>query len=500
VDDANQEQTRPSNTARAAPRIFLSYSWTDPDHERWVEAFACRLAGDGVYVLFDKWDLEGGKDKYAFMERMVTDPEVSKVLCICDEAYAQKANDRRGGVGEESQIISPEIYGKVEQTKFLAIVREKDEEGKPYLPVFFKQTIYHDLSNEEAFEENYDCLIRQIHGRPQRTRPKLGQPPAHIFADTLSDAKLRAKLDRFVHAAKEEKTYADGALSGFFDELAADLAEIKPFSARQPNTEMDITADRKKIIEAIGSFKGHLDCFADVILAICEFRPKDSSFDIIHEFLEKLLSDIEAQENGLFYEHWKDHVRFLHYELFLYLVAILIYRKHFAAANRFMTEGYFHDSSHTSGHWRSGCGDFACQIVTFEDGRFRSEVTTPGMLAQRATHRKIRYKDLFQADFVIWLRKHFPSPGHCGYWNARCIERVREAGTLELFARADTPKGLASLKSLFSVASYTDLAIGLYKAQKSEENRDTLVRSLSLRSNFHLLCNLEVIDRLAAPR
>ena len=42
---------------------------------------------DGIYVVLDKWELKEGQDKYAFMERCVSDPEISKVLIICDKAY-----------------------------------------------------------------------------------------------------------------------------------------------------------------------------------------------------------------------------------------------------------------------------------------------------------------------------------------------------------------------------------------------------------------------------
>ena len=38
--------------------------------------------GDGVDVVLDVYDLKEGSDKYAFMERMVTDPTVSHVLVL----------------------------------------------------------------------------------------------------------------------------------------------------------------------------------------------------------------------------------------------------------------------------------------------------------------------------------------------------------------------------------------------------------------------------------
>src|SRR3972149_4314240 len=123
------------------PKAFISYSWSSPAHQKFVIDMAEKLTTDGVVVVMNKWDLKEGQDKYAFMEKMVTDPTMSKVLIISDKKYAEKSNNKSGGVGTESQIISAEIYDKVEQTKFIPIVTEFDEDGKPYLPIFLKNRI-----------------------------------------------------------------------------------------------------------------------------------------------------------------------------------------------------------------------------------------------------------------------------------------------------------------------------------------------------------------------
>ena len=101
---------------------------------------------DGINTKLDKWDLREGQDKNVFMESMVSDDKISKVLVICDKLYTEKADNRKGGVGTESQIISKEVYDKVNQEKFIPIVREYDENGKPYLPIYFKSNnnwLYH---------------------------------------------------------------------------------------------------------------------------------------------------------------------------------------------------------------------------------------------------------------------------------------------------------------------------------------------------------------------
>ena len=87
------------------PKIFISYSWSS---DALVLPLAERLVSHGIDVVLDKWDLKEGQDKYVFMEQCVNDPDITKVLIICDKAYATKANNRTGGVGDETVIISQE--------------------------------------------------------------------------------------------------------------------------------------------------------------------------------------------------------------------------------------------------------------------------------------------------------------------------------------------------------------------------------------------------------
>lgn len=126
---------------KETPRVFLSYSWTNNDHVDWVVQLAEKLVSDGVDVTIDQWDLKEGQDKHAFMEQMVTDPTITKVLAVCDKRYAEKADGRHGGVGTETQIISPEVYTKTKQEKFIPLIREWNEDVDPrtsWVPTYFK--------------------------------------------------------------------------------------------------------------------------------------------------------------------------------------------------------------------------------------------------------------------------------------------------------------------------------------------------------------------------
>ena len=137
------------------PKLFISYSWSNPEHEQWVVDLAEQLVESGIEVILDKWDLKEGHDAIAFMEKMVTDPAIKKVAIICDEIYAQKADNRAGGVGTETQIISREVYEKSSQDKFVAVLSKKDANGKPCLPTYYSSRIYIDLSDQDHYVQEF---------------------------------------------------------------------------------------------------------------------------------------------------------------------------------------------------------------------------------------------------------------------------------------------------------------------------------------------------------
>ncbi len=87
------------------PKIFISYAWGSQEHDEKVIALATNLKGDGIDVIFDKWQLKEGNDTFKFMEKSVLDESITNVLILIDPIYAKKANERAGGVGTETQII-----------------------------------------------------------------------------------------------------------------------------------------------------------------------------------------------------------------------------------------------------------------------------------------------------------------------------------------------------------------------------------------------------------
>lgn len=152
-------------------KVFISYSWTT---QEWVIKLAGMLVSNGVDVCLDVWDLKPGHDKYDFMEQMVKASDIDKVLMVIDRRYAENSDKREGGVGTETQIISDGIYRSVKQEKFIPICREFNDNKEAYLPVFLRNRVYLDFSNEEKFEDRFNELLHNIHDRTIYSKPPLG--------------------------------------------------------------------------------------------------------------------------------------------------------------------------------------------------------------------------------------------------------------------------------------------------------------------------------------
>ncbi len=103
------------------PRVYVSYSWTSEDHIQTTVELCERLCANGVDVLLDQWDLREEHDKYEFMEQMVSDESIKRVLIICDSGYKAKADGRKGGVGTESPgcfgCRDPEVWRQNESDR-----------------------------------------------------------------------------------------------------------------------------------------------------------------------------------------------------------------------------------------------------------------------------------------------------------------------------------------------------------------------------------------------
>lgn len=163
------------------PKVFVSYAWGSDHYQNRVTKFASQLMSDGIEVVYDKWDLTEGNDTYHYMEKCVNDESITNVLILVDPIYTQKADsDKPSGVGTETQIISPQVYEKVTQDKFIPIVFERDTAGNICKPVYLRGRLHFDLSLEEKYDEEYFRLVKKLYGVSVYPKPELGSKPTWV--------------------------------------------------------------------------------------------------------------------------------------------------------------------------------------------------------------------------------------------------------------------------------------------------------------------------------
>ena len=162
------------------PKVFISYAWATKEYEQKVLSFVSKLRSDGIDTVFDKMDLLPGNETYSFMEKCVKDSSITNVLMLIDPVYAKKADERTGGVGTETLIISAEVYENTSQVKFIPIVFERDEQGNVCKPTYLKSRYHFDLSIAEEYDDEYQRLVKTLYGVEVYKKTELGQKPAWV--------------------------------------------------------------------------------------------------------------------------------------------------------------------------------------------------------------------------------------------------------------------------------------------------------------------------------
>ncbi len=309
-------------------KIFISYSWKPISNKNKVIDLAERLSNDGIHVILDDWDLKEGQDKYSFMEQMVNDPTISRVLLICNKEYTEKANQKIGGVGTESLIISNDIYTQAEQTKFIPVVMQYDENKNPYVPTFINSRIFIDLSDVEHFEENYEKLLRNIYNKPKSKRPPLGKMPVHLLDDNPIFLATANKVSTIKNSLINNKPNTNLLIKDYFQTFIAALLDFK-IDYKTLN-QSNFIEEIEKSIDDLQALKND---FIDFLTTLCKFSNEDFSEEIF-DFFENLLQSLTDNDivllNGNSLDILaNDNIKYFIYELFLSSMTIFLKNERF---------------------------------------------------------------------------------------------------------------------------------------------------------------------------
>lgn len=306
-------------------KVFVSYSWGKKEHQDWVVNLSKRLMNNTIDVVLDRWDLKDGNDLNSFMETMVKSDDVFRVLILCDRNYQQKADGRKGGVGTETQIITPKVYEDVNQEKFIPLLLERDGQDKPYLPIYLASRKYIDFSKDEFFESSYSELLRNILEIPEIPKPKLGNSiPSYLIKNDSNNIETNSIVRTMQHQLQKSPVKINDYANEFIDVL---LEKIWDF-------ELDVIPNNnagcgKAILDSLISFK---EIREDFILFAKEFtKPNfEGDIDILINFFEKKPQYLKPRNNVSTWSVAKyENLGIIFYELFLYTITVALKNKNF---------------------------------------------------------------------------------------------------------------------------------------------------------------------------
>lgn len=306
------------------PKVFISYAWGDKDYENLVLSFATQLVNDGIDVVIDKWDLTEGNDTYAFMEKCVNEPSITNVLILLDPAYAEKANAHKGGVGTETQIISAQVYCKVEQDRFIPIVMKRDSEGNVCKPTYLNGRLHFDLSNEEEYDFTYQRLVKTLFGVEVYAKPSVGKKPDWVDKPIETNPKMIIQYD----SVKKNIPYIEKNSSyiGYLSELSNRLIEYSHQGLSDVKTPDDYIAVMSESEDIRNNY----------LLILKNSYYVESFKASIANFFEESANSIE-RNSGPRYDFALTRL----HEMFIYTIAFFLKNNDYNTVGYFLGKTYF---------------------------------------------------------------------------------------------------------------------------------------------------------------
>jgi len=455
-----------------------------------VVSFAEELASQGIQVILDKWDLQPGHDANAFMEGIVTDPTVTKVVLVCDRKYVEKSNARSGGAGTEAQIITPELYAKKAQDKFVAVLRERDEAGKAYLPAYYGSRIYIDLTNPSTYATEFDRLLRWAWDQPLHVRPQKGEKPAFLN-DSTTSAKIATGVTfrRAFDGIRNNSSNAVAMTAEYFGTLASGLEALRLKVDSGNRAKLD-----ESVVASIEEFLPYRNEAIDIFGSIAQYACTADMLDAMHRFFEQLLPYTDCPPNV---HSWTDeefdNFRFVVHELFLYAAGTFLRFERFDAFSHLTDNEYFwqartdpKNSMHSFLKFREHLRSLAFRNERLKLGRLSLHAD---LLKKRNEATGLDFKYIMAADFVLYLRGQKFDFWH-SWWPETLIYAGRYGGAFEIFARAKSARYFNRIKAMLGVSSIEEFR---QMIERITSNPDRIPRWQYERIDIERLVGLEAI-------
>lgn len=446
-------------------KVFISYAWGNSEHQQWIVDLATRLMNDSVDVVLDRWSLQDGHDIHSFMETMVKAKDIFRVLIVSDKTYTEKSNDRAGGVGTETQIITPNIYSKQEQVKFIPLVRERDEDGHAFLPVYLQSRKYIDFSREEDFENSYEELLRNILEAPSLPKPKLGiKAPSYITDSVVNLAETHNKLKTINNQINKNGKVAYRELKSFIE-----IFQDKLWDFELVNTPTDIIGYGEKLYDTLKSYKPLKEDFVQFI-EILASNELDNSDELLIEFFETApLYDSPREHEGSWSPARFDIFKVIFHELFLYAIAAALKNKNYKLVadllhtKYYKKEKYARKTEASKFTFIGGYHEYLEQYFSRE----HKKITGFGEYIIMNLCENFKKTDLILADMVCYFVSYLKIVDYETWFPYTYI--YGESQPINFFAKMTSKKHFDNVKEIFDIKGAIELK-NILTTYKSENN------------------------------
>ncbi|WP_312746694.1 toll/interleukin-1 receptor domain-containing protein [Sphingobacterium multivorum] len=448
-------------------KVFISYAWGNSEHQEWVVNLATRLMNDTVDVVLDRWSLKDGHDIHSFMEEMVKAEDIFRVLIISDKKYSEKANDREGGVGTETQIITPNIYSKEKQDKFIPIVKERDEDGNSYLPVYLQSRKYIDLSREEDFENNYEELLRNILEAPSLPKPKLGtRAPAYITDSPVNLSETHNKIKTITNQILKNGKVPYKELRSFVETFQEKLWDFE-----MVNSPSDLISYGEKLYDTLKSYKPLKEDFVQFVNLISA-NDLDNSDELLIDFFEMLPLYQSPRENtGSWVQSRFEIFKIIFHELFLYTIAVIIKNKNYKLAADLLHSKYYRKEKYERKVTASNFTyiySYHQNLDEYFSQKF-NKITGFGEYVIINLTEDIKRTDIILADMICYFVSYLESIDY-EYWFPFTYV-YGENHSINFFDKISSKRHFDSVKEILGVDTSNDLKEKLIANKNKNEDR-----------------------------
>ncbi|WP_191992007.1 SEFIR domain-containing protein [Bacillus aerolatus] len=168
-------------------KVFVSYSWDNPDHQSWIRYFTNELRKKGINANCDQFILQRQtKNLNQMMIEGIRDNDF--VIYVLTENYKTKSDQFQGGVGFEQLLSLSTLRNNPD--KFI-LIKKSAASFEDVLPFHLEDYSVFDFSNEDKFDENIIKLVYRIYGIDYYEVAPLGPVPDLVAKTEKSSEQVQ---------------------------------------------------------------------------------------------------------------------------------------------------------------------------------------------------------------------------------------------------------------------------------------------------------------------